>query len=210
MKAAEGTPAGGYAIHGEYVAELARQLLYGIYQDDLYSRGINIYTTVRSKDQESAYHAVRDGVLQYTRRAVYPGPEEQVDLAAGIENNPQALDDFLDGVFEKYPDSDDLLTAVVLSASPTAIKVARSANEIITIDDKKVLAVVGRSLSSKAPAERRLQRGSVVYIHKYGDGWEVINMPSVQAAFVSLSPQDGAIRSMVGGDRKSTRLNSSH
>src|SRR5690606_17456136 len=199
IKAAEGTPAGGYAIHGEYVAELARQLLYGIYQDDLYSRGINIYTTVRSKDQESAYHAVRDGVLQYTRRAVYPGPEEQLDMPAGIENNPQALDDYLDGVFEKYPDSDDLLTGVVLSASPTEIKVARSANEIITITDKKVLAVVARSLGSKASAERRLQRGSVVYIHKLGDGWEVINMPSVQAAFVSLSPQDGAIRAMVGG-----------
>ncbi|GAB1576972.1 PBP1A family penicillin-binding protein [Bordetella petrii] len=199
LKAAEGTPAGGYAIHGEYVAELARQLLYGIYQDNVYSRGINVYTTVHSKDQESAYHAVRDGVLQYTRRTYYPGPEEQLDMPEGIENNPQALDDYLDGVFEKYPDSDDLLTAVVLSASPTEVKVVRSANEFITIDDKKALAVVARSLGTKVPAERRLKRGSVVYIHKFGDGWEVINMPSVQAAFVALSPQDGAIRAMVGG-----------
>ncbi|OZI69735.1 penicillin-binding protein 1A [Bordetella genomosp. 2] len=199
LKAAEGTPAGGYAIHGEYVAELARQLLYGIYQDNVYSRGINVYTTVHSKDQESAYHAVRDGVLQYTRRTYYPGPEEQLDMPEGIENNPQALDDYLDGVFEKFPDSDDLLTAVVLSASPTEVKVVRSANEFITIDDKKALAVVARSLGSKVPAERRLKRGSVVYIHKFGDGWEVINMPSVQAAFVALSPQDGAIRAMVGG-----------
>src|SRR3546814_9619895 len=54
-----------------------------------------------SKDQESAYHAVRDGVLQYTRRAVYPGPEEQLDMPQGIESNPQALDDYLDGVFER-------------------------------------------------------------------------------------------------------------
>src|SRR6478609_12180012 len=28
---------------------------------------------------------------------------------------------------------------------------------------------------------------------------EIINLPSVQAAFVALSPQDGAIRAMVGG-----------
>src|SRR5690606_26536876 len=174
-------------------------LLYGIYQDNVYSRGINVYTTVHSKDQESAYHAVRDGVLQYTRRTYYPGPEEQLDMPEGIENNPQALDDYLDGVFEKFPNSDDLLTAVVLSASPTEVKVVRSANEFITIDDKKALAVVARSLGSKVPAERRLKRGSVVYIHKFGDGWEVINMPSVQAAFVALSPQDGAIRAMVGG-----------
>ncbi|HLS42748.1 MAG TPA: transglycosylase domain-containing protein, partial [Paenalcaligenes sp.] len=51
LRSAPGTPAGGYAIHGEYVAELARQLLHGVYQDNIYSRGFNIYTTVNSKDQ---------------------------------------------------------------------------------------------------------------------------------------------------------------
>ncbi len=199
IKSAEGTPAGGYAIHGEYVAELARQLLFNVYQDNVYSRGINIYTTVKSKDQESAYRAVRDGVLEYTRRAPYPGPEDQLDVPPGTENNPQALDDFLDGVFDKFGDSADLLTALVLSASPTEVKLARSSREIISITDKKVLAVVARSLSDKAKPEQRLKRGSVVYIHKLGDGWEIINLPAVQAAFVSMSPQDGAIRAMVGG-----------
>src|SRR5690606_18136649 len=76
LKSAPGTPAGGYAIHGEYVAELARQLLYGVYQDNIYSRGFNVYTTVSSQDQEAAYNAVREGILDYTRRARYPGPEE--------------------------------------------------------------------------------------------------------------------------------------
>ena len=199
MKSAEGTPAGGYSIHGEYVAELARQLLYNVYQDNVYSRGINIYTTVQSKDQEAAYRAVREGVLEYTRRAPYPGPEEQLDLPAGTENNPAALDEFLDGVFDKFPDSGDLLTAVVLSASPTEVKLARSSREVITVTDKKVLGVVARALNDKAKPEQRIKRGSVVYIRKFGDNWEIINLPSVQAAFVALSPQDGAIRAMVGG-----------
>ena len=199
MKSAEGTPAGGYSIHGEYVAELARQLLYNVYQDNVYSRGINIYTTVQSKDQEAAYRAVREGVLEYTRRAPYPGPEEQLDLPPGTENNPAALDEFLDGVFDKFSDSGDLLTAVVLSASPTEVKLARSSREVITVTDKKVLGVVARALNDKAKPEQRIKRGSVVYIRKFGDNWEIINMPSVQAAFVALSPQDGAIRAMVGG-----------
>ncbi len=199
IKSADGTPAGGYSIHGEYVAELARQLLYNIYQDDVYSRGINVYTTVRAKDQETAYRAVREGVLQYTRRAPYPGPQEQLDMPANIEKDTHALDEFLDGVFDKYPDSGDLLTAVVLSASPIEVKVARSSREIYSITDKKVLSVVARALGDKVSSDQRLQRGSVVYLHKLGDGWEIINMPSVQAAFVSLSPQDGGIRAMVGG-----------
>ncbi|WP_454692380.1 penicillin-binding protein 1A [Achromobacter aloeverae] len=200
LKSAEGTPAGGYAIHGEYVAELARQLLYGVYQDNVYSRGLNIYTTVQSKDQEAAYRAVREGVLDYTRRAPYPGPEDQLDMPAGIENNPAQLDEFLDGVLDKYSDSGDLLVALVLSASPNEIRLVRSSREVISITDKKTLGVVARALNDKAKPAARIKRGSVVYIHKQADGsWEVINMPSVQAAFVSLSPQDGAIRSMVGG-----------
>jgi len=200
LKSAEGTPAGGYSIHGEYVAELARQLLFGVYQDNVYSRGLNIYTTVQSKDQESAYRAVREGVLDYTRRAPYPGPEDQLDMPAGVENNPGQMDEFLDGVLDKYTDSGDLLVAVVLSASPTEIRLVRSSREVISITDKKALGVVARALNDKAKPELRIKRGSVVYIHKLpDDSWEVINMPAVQAAFVSLSPQDGAIRAMVGG-----------
>ena len=58
-------------------------------------------------------------------------------MPAGVENDPQALDEFLDGVFDKFSDSGDLLTAVVLSASPTEIKLVRSSREVISITDKR-------------------------------------------------------------------------
>ncbi|HUH88676.1 MAG TPA: penicillin-binding transpeptidase domain-containing protein, partial [Pusillimonas sp.] len=199
LKSAPGTPAGGYAIHGEYVAELARRLLYSVYQDNVYSRGFNIYTTIHSKDQEAAYNAVREGILQYTRRAVYPGPEETVRLPDGLENDAAALDTLLDELQDKYPDSGDLITALVLSASPEKITVARSSQQIIEITNKDALKIVARGLGKNAKEPHRISRGSVVYVHKNGDHWEVLNRPSVQAAFVSLRPQDGAILSLVGG-----------
>ncbi|OZI29921.1 penicillin-binding protein [Bordetella genomosp. 10] len=188
-----------FRVHGEYPAELVRQAMYNIFGDQTYSRGINVYTTIDSKDQEAAYKSVRAGVLDYTRRAAYPGPEDNIDLPDDIENDPQALDDLLDGLQEKYPDSDDLYAGVVLQASPTAIKVARGGHDIITIDDKKALSVVARALGPKAKDDVRIQRGSVVYVHKNGDAWEVINMPALQAALVSMVPEDGAIRAMIGG-----------
>ncbi len=199
LKSAPGTPAGGYAIHGEYVAELARQLLYGVYQDNIYSRGFNIYTTVTSTDQEAAYKAVREGILDYTRRAIYPGPEETIKLPEGIENQAEELDAILDTVQEKYSDSDDLLVGVVLSASPDKVTVARSSQQIIDVTDKNALKIVARGLGKNAKDQYRIERGSVVYVHKNGEHWEVINRPTVQAAFVSVRPQDGAILSMVGG-----------
>lgn len=199
IKSAPGTPAGGYAIHGEYVAELARQLLYNVYQDNVYSRGFNIYTTIQSKDQEAAHRAVRDGILDYTRRAVYPGPEETISLPEGIESDPAKLDALIDGLQEKYPDRNGLLMGLVLSASPDKISVARSAEEIIDVTNKDALKIVARGLGANAKAPHKISRGSVVYLNKNGEHWEVINRPSVQAAFVSLRPQDGAVLSMVGG-----------
>ncbi|RIQ19126.1 PBP1A family penicillin-binding protein [Bordetella avium] len=197
VRGAEGGPERGFKVHGEYPAELVRQLMYGVFQEDAYTHGFDVYTTIDSKAQEAAYNAVREGVLDYTRRAPYPGPEGQVDLPADVPR--EELDEILDGVQEEHPDSDGLYAAVVLSASPTEIKVARSGNDIITINDKKALAVVARALNPKASAQQRLQRGSVVYIHQNGDSWEIINMPALQAALVSLNPQDGAIRAMIGG-----------
>ena len=103
LRSAPGTPTGGYAIHGEYVAELARQLLYNVYQDDVYSRGFNVYTTVHSEDQEKAYQAVRAGILDYTRRARYPGPEDNIDLPEGIESDHARFDALLDELQDKHP-----------------------------------------------------------------------------------------------------------
>jgi len=199
VRGAEGGPARGFAVHGEYPAELVRQLMYGIYQEDAYTQGLDVYTTIDSKAQQAAYQAVRDGVLDYTRRAPYPGPQDQIDLPDGIENDPTALEEVLDGVQENAPDSDDLLAGVVLSASPTEVKVARTASQIITVNDKKALAVVARALGERAKPANRIRRGSVVYVHKNGDTWEIINMPALQAALISLAPQDGAIRAMIGG-----------
>ncbi|OZI47929.1 penicillin-binding protein 1A [Bordetella genomosp. 5] len=199
VRGSEGGPARGFAVHGEYPAELVRQLMYGVFQEEAYTRGINVYTTIDSKAQQDAYVAVRDNVLAYTRRAAYPGPEDQIDLPDGVENDPQAFDEIIDGVQDKAPDSGELYSGVVLSASPTEIKVARSAREILTIDDKKALAVVARALAPNAKDDLRIRRGSVVYVHKTGDTWEVINMPALQAALITLDPQDGGIRAMIGG-----------
>src|SRR3546814_11592332 len=105
-----------------------------------------------------SYHL---GNQDYTHRAAYPGPENTLDLPAGIESTPAQLDAILDDLQEKHPDNGDLLTAIVLSASPTKITVARTANEIIDITDKGALRVVARGLVKNAKDNVRIERGSV-------------------------------------------------
>ena len=199
IKTSAGMPAGAYTVHGEYAAELARQLLYGIYKEGIYSRGFNVYTTINSKDQEAAYQSVRDAVLQYTRRARFPGPEGRVNLPEGIENDTELFSNIMAKVQTEHPNIGDLLTGVVLEASPKQVTVARSADHIITIDDKSALGVIARGLTANASDKERVNRGAVVYLFNNGKNWEIINVPAVQAAFVSIRPKDGAILAMIGG-----------
>ena len=48
--------------HAEYVAEMARQVVFEAYGEDAYTKGLTVYTTIRKADQEAAYAAVRRGV----------------------------------------------------------------------------------------------------------------------------------------------------
>src|SRR5512134_973843 len=79
---ARGREVAEYAVHAEFAAEMVRQALVEHYPDDVYTRGFRVYTTLRKADQEVAYHALRQGVLEYDRRAGYRGPEAYVELPA--------------------------------------------------------------------------------------------------------------------------------
>ncbi|NEN75586.1 PBP1A family penicillin-binding protein [Pelistega sp. NLN82] len=186
------------ARHGQYVAELARQLMYTQYGDSLYGRGLKVYTTVRSDEQQAAYEAVRQGLLTYTRRKPYTGPAEQLDLPEGMENDRSKMIAFLQAMQEKHPDSDDILAVVVLSASKDKVVVMRSPDEVIELTGTS-LNNAKRSLVDKVSPSRKIKRGSVIYIEKLNNQWSIINLPLVQAALIALNPQDGAIKAMIGG-----------
>ena len=69
-------------VHAEYVAEMARQMIFSQYGAEAYTRGLNVYLTLNSAEQTLAYHALRKGIMDYERRQVYRGPEDYVDLPA--------------------------------------------------------------------------------------------------------------------------------
>ncbi|MDY0271145.1 MAG: PBP1A family penicillin-binding protein [Advenella sp.] len=192
------TPENQFALHGQYVSELARQLMYNIYKDNVYGRGLNVYTTVNSKDQEVAYQAVRDGILTYTRRKPYPGPAAQLELPAGLEQNQEKMEDFLEKVRNDYPDSNNLHTYLVLSASPTKVVAIRDTGHPVELTGAS-LNNAKRALVAKPSSKRHIMRGSVIYLQKVKDNWTIINMPEVEGAFVALDPTDGAIKAMIGG-----------
>ncbi len=181
--------------HAEFVAEMARQAIIETYGDESYTRGLRVYTTIKKADQDAAYAAVRRGVYDYDRRHGYRGPESFVTLP----DDAGELDAALDRAFQDLNDSDNLVAAIVLEASPSAIKAVRSDGDTITISGD-ALKFVARSLGDKAASGTRIRRGAVIRAARDDKGvWQIAQMPQVESTFVALRPTDGAIYSLVGG-----------
>ncbi len=181
--------------HAEYVAEMARQLMFAQYGPDIYTRGLNVYTTIKAEDQEVAYQALRRGILDYELRQVYRGPEKFITLPP----EGRELDDAIDDALIEAGDKGDLLSAVVLEATPKKVRVVRQNSEVLDITGEGLKPVTS-GLSDKAPPNIKLRPGAVVRISKNAKGdWGLTQLPEVEGAFVALDPVDGAIRSLVGG-----------
>ncbi|MSQ66311.1 MAG: penicillin-binding protein 1A [Limnohabitans sp.] len=181
--------------HAEYVAEMARQLMFAQYGSDTYTRGLNVYTTIKAEDQEVAYQALRRGILDYELRQVYRGPEKFITLPTQARELEEAIDDAL----IEAGDKGDLLSAVVLEAAPKRVRVVRQNSEVLDISGDGLKPVTS-ALSDKAPPNIKLRPGAVVRVSKNAKGdWSLTQLPEVEGAFVALDPGDGAIRSLVGG-----------
>jgi penicillin-binding protein 1A len=183
------------ATRAEFVAEMARQVVFDAYGEDAYTRGLTVYTTIRKADQEAAYAALRRGVLDYDRRHGYRGPEAFVNLPdAGPE-----LETALERAFQEASDSEGLPAAVVMEASPTEVAAVLADGEEVKVSGDG-LRFVARSLGDKAAPATRLRRGAVIRLARDDkQRWTIAQLPQAEAAFVSIRPLDGAIVSLVGG-----------
>ncbi|HEY1149505.1 MAG TPA: transglycosylase domain-containing protein, partial [Pseudoduganella sp.] len=184
-----------FDTHAEYVAELARQVVYAEYKEESYTRGINVYTTILSADQNAAYESVRRNVIAYDQRHGYRGPEAYIDLPADEEAREEAIDEAL----AKRVSSDGLIPAVVLEASSSAVKVETVDGEQLTITGDG-LKLAASALSDKAKPTFKLRPGAIVRVMR-GEkkAWSITQVPKVAAAFAALDAETGAYHAMVGG-----------
>ena len=181
-------------LQGGHVAEMARQIAVDQFGEDAYHLGIRVITTVNYADQLAAQKALRDGVLAYDRRRGYRGPEAFVDIAG----NGTALEERLDEVIAEHGDVQGLLAAVVLEASTREVRAYRN-GEVHTISGNG-LRFVAPMLADNAPPARRIRAGAVIRIRNNGEqGWEILQLPEVQAALVSIDARTGAVRALAGG-----------
>jgi len=146
----------------------------------------------RKADQEVAYVSLRKAVLDYDRRQGYRGPEG----FAEVPPNPE--DDDIEEALGEHHDSDDLLAAIVLQADAKQVQAALRTGEKVLVSGEG-LRFAARSLDAKTAPQKRLRRGAIIRVQHDGKTWHIGQLPEVEAAFISMDPQDGAVRALVGG-----------
>ncbi|MEQ4676000.1 peptidoglycan glycosyltransferase/peptidoglycan DD-transpeptidase MrcA [Providencia vermicola] len=183
-----------------YLAEMARQTLYDKYGEDAYTDGYKVYTTVIRKDQEAATDAVRNNLIDYDTRHGYRGPAEVLwkpsEMAWASEKIIEKL--------KKSPVYGPLMPGVVLSATGSEAKVMLADGSKIDITmtgvrwARKFISDTQQGASPRA-VNAVVQVGEQIWVRKVKDNWWLGQVPDVNAAFVALNPNDGAIIALVGG-----------
>lgn len=184
-----------YAVEAEYAAEMARQAAVDLYGEEAYTAGMTVTTTLIADEQTAAYKALRKGVMDYELRQYYRGPEGYIELPASDEQATAIIADQI----SDYPDHGELVSAVVLKATPKQVIVSRgNAQEIVLTGG--AIEPAKSWLNERAPSNKRLKRGAVVRVLLRDEMPPTLTqMPEVEAAHVAINTQDGAIRALVGG-----------
>ena len=180
-----------------YVAEEVRKLVYDNFGDEAYERGFRVYTSIDTRLQRAAVLALRKGLIDYTLRHSYTGPERYHDIAS-IPTT---------AVAELLADSQvigGLIPAVVLEANADLVTVIDRAGVMREITGtgldfvKKALDPEGEGQTIRPGAQVRLALLPAAK-EDIEPVLTIVQIPQIEGAFVALSPDDGRLLAMVGG-----------
>ncbi len=182
-------------VNAPYIAEMARAEMVGRYGSDAYTEGFRVTTTVPSDLQELANTAVHEGLITYDQRHGYRGPESRLP---GKTHAAWAQE------LTKQRSISGLEPAIVTQVDKNGLQVlTRTGEEHVGWDSMKwarpFLNTNSMGAAPKQPSDVA-QVGDLIRVQRQADNsLKFRQIPVVQGALVSLDPQNGAIRSLVGG-----------
>ena len=187
-------------FEADYVAEMVRQAMVERFgEEQAYSLGLQVTTTVDETWQAAADQALRDALMAYNARHGYHGPEDQLPNADRM--TAAELDEYL----AERPQVPGLPVGVVIAADSGQATVYLGEGRTRDLTRSQVSGARRyRNPNWRGPRPRKVTDavavGDVVRLRETKpDNWVLSQVPTVGGALVSISPQDGAIKALSGG-----------
>ena len=174
-------------FRADYVTEMVRQEMVKRFgEENAYTKGYQVYTTVLSNDQEVAQKAVRDNLIAYDMRHGYRGGAPLWKKGETPWDN-----DTIIGFLKKLPNSEPFIPAAVMSVSKNGAELLLASEEKMTLPSSAM-----RWTGQANP----VKTGDQIWIRKNDKGeWVLGQIPQANSALVSLNSDNGAIEAIVGG-----------
>ncbi|WII95670.1 PBP1A family penicillin-binding protein [Moraxella haemolytica] len=174
-----------------YLAEMARSALVKKYGKSVMDSGWRVQLTVSSQEQTAAENALVAGLKSYDSRHGngWQGPESQ------------------NGDLDKFKNFDNMYPAKVVKVNHSSFEAILQSGHTITIPWSG-MNWARRSIGSGrvggrfSNAHQMVKVGNIVRVmplNQEKTAWRLTQPPSIQGALISIHPQNGAIRALVGG-----------
>lgn len=172
-----------------YVAEMVRSTLVDRYGEAVMDSGWRVQTTINSSSQLAANTALVGGLRDYDRRHGWRGVEAEEGTLKGRKN------------------FDHIYPAKVTKVHNQSFEAKLQSGETVTIGWSGMNWVrryydANRVGGGYSNAHQMVKVGNIVRISPINESktaWRMESIPEVQGALVSLDPENGALRAVVGG-----------
>ncbi|MCK4869496.1 MAG: penicillin-binding protein 1A [Gammaproteobacteria bacterium] len=184
-------------LKAPYAAEMVRNILFEKFGNKVYEEGFKVYTTIKSKTQKAANKTLRDGLLAYSKRHGYIGPE------TNLGSLPDKFQEWRDRL-DKLPNLNGLVAAAITEVDPDAIKAIFASGAIVTLNWADMNWVRKRQSNNMPGAKPQnpsdiFQVGDVIRVEQINKQWRLGQTPKINGALVAISPINGAIIALDGG-----------
>ena len=175
-----------FEFRADYVTEMVRQEMVKRFgEEDAYTKGYKVFTTILSKDQAEAQKAVRNNLIDYDMRHGWRGGAPLWKKGEAVWDNERIV-----AFLKKLPDSEPFIPAAVTALGKNGAELLLANNETMTLSSNSM------RWAGKSP----VKVGEQIWIRKRDNGeWVLGQIPAANSALVSLNSDNGAIEAMVGG-----------
>lgn len=168
-------------VAAAYFSDMVRSEVIDLLGDKAYESGLKVYTTLNFKLQQTATRALQQALHNYDERHGYRG--NPIDLTVSPEH------------------IGDTILATIKTVTADQITAQLSNTDAITIsrENFKWALPNQRTVESNSSAQD-FQPDTLIRVRQSTHGqWRLSQEPEVEGALISISPQTGAIISLVGG-----------
>ena len=216
-----------FSLDGRYIAEIARQALIDRYGLSVYKDGLSVYTTIDSKLQQAALESIDKNLYLYDKRHGWREPinlsnripeivfaelrNQNTDILYETSNLQDELGmnqlfiSIIRDFFENSKNLDKHNGGIVIDVKPERVIYLSNSFKLESLPwkDKYKWARRKINIDKLGPVPSNfydiLRSGDFIYLTNIDGENYLDQIPEAEAAFISVNPINGAIKTYIGG-----------